>query len=183
MRIGDAKKLYTTQMDSLQNKRRELKQAYDEGMAQGGNFDRVELSRELSQVEEDYERNRLVMAQISAAEAGLRDMAAAKQQSDLTTKATDDMLKCLEIARRISTGGKVPPKDEKKLMDYNMELYMSAKSLALAIKQKEHKEYKSLWADEEGEGGAEMSVDDTVSGAEVAVEAPAVSEAENSVAE
>jgi len=45
-------------------------------------------------------------------------------------------------------GGIVPPTDEKKLMEYSMELYQAAKNIG-ALAKKEKEEYKSLWDDEE----------------------------------
>ena len=57
--------------------------------------------------------------------------------------------KILEIARRIARGDKVPPRDEKKLMEYSAELYQMAKSAAMLNAMKKHKKHKSLFEDEE----------------------------------
>lgn len=57
--------------------------------------------------------------------------------------------KMLEVARRIAKGDKVPPEDEKRLMEYNFKLYMTAKQSAIFAK--EHKKDESLWDDEENE--------------------------------
>ena len=61
----------------------------------------------------------------------------------------EDMAKCLEIARRISRGDRVPAQDEKRLMDFNMDIYKMAKEIAAINMDKEHKEWDSLWGDEE----------------------------------
>ena len=61
----------------------------------------------------------------------------------------EEMAKCLEIARRIANGDRVPAQDEKKLMDFNMEVYMAAKNMAAMNTDKKHKDYDSLWGDEE----------------------------------
>jgi len=63
--------------------------------------------------------------------------------------------KILEIARRIARGDKVPPRDEKKLMEYSAELYQMAKSAAMLNAMKKHKKYKSLFEDEDGKDMAE----------------------------
>ena len=65
----------------------------------------------------------------------------------------EDMLKCLEVARRISQGEKVPASDEKKLMDFNKDLYMAAKNMAFlrAAQEKKTKEHDSLWEEEQEE--------------------------------
>ena len=73
----------------------------------------------------------------------------AKQQRDAAQEYGEDMVKIMEVARRIAKGAKVPGTDEKKLMEYSMELYMSAKNLAMMNKQKKKEEYESLWEDEE----------------------------------
>lgn len=62
-------------------------------------------------------------------------------------EATINESKMLEVARRIAKGDRVPPEDEKKLMQYNFKLYMTAKQSAVFAK--EHKKDESLWKDEE----------------------------------
>ena len=41
----------------------------------------------------------------------------------------------MEVARRIMKGGIVPPTDEKKLMEYSMELYQAAKNIGALVKK------------------------------------------------
>ena len=56
----------------------------------------------------------------------------------------------MEVARRIMRGDKVPPYDEKKLMEYDWKLYSMAKRAAAMVEiQKKRKAHKSLWEDEE----------------------------------
>ncbi|GEM_PF-6579975 len=62
----------------------------------------------------------------------------------------DDTWKILEIARRISRGDKVPPNDEKKLMEANFKLYQVAKSASVLNYAKKHKKYKSMYEEEDG---------------------------------
>lgn len=64
-------------------------------------------------------------------------------------KGVADLAKIVEIARRIANGDKVPPKDEKKLMEYNPKLYQASKSAAMLNQNKKHKKYKSLFQEEE----------------------------------
>ncbi len=61
-----------------------------------------------------------------------------------------DLGKIMEIARRIARGDSVPPRDEKKLMEYSVELYQMAKSAAMLSRRKKHKKHKSLFDEEEG---------------------------------
>jgi len=72
-----------------------------------------------------------------------------RQQSDVMQEKSDDMAKIMEVARRIGKGAKVPASDEKKLMDYSMEVYLAAKNLAMLNERKKREKYKSLWEDED----------------------------------
>ena len=78
-----------------------------------------------------------------------RQLEAGREAADAAGKAAADQSKILEIARRISRGDKVPPKDEKKLMEYDFKLYQMAKMSAMLNERKKHKEHKSLFEDEE----------------------------------
>jgi hypothetical protein len=86
----------------------------------------------------------------------------------------------MEIARRISKGDKVPASDEQKLMEFNMEIYQMAKNMAVMNANKKHKEWDSLWDDEEDDkenpdpqevaDNTEMRIDAPVGDAAVAAE-------------
>ena len=79
-----------------------------------------------------------------------------KEQSEFSKKAAKsakDTAKILEIARRIASGAKVPKTDEQKLMEYNFQLYLSAKETAMLNQEKEKKEYDKLFEDEDKKNG------------------------------
>ena len=76
------------------------------------------------------------------------DMISAEQQGDAMEEYAQDLGKIIEVARRIMKGGVVPAKDEKKLMEYSMEMYQTAKNIGAMVKQREKEEYDSLWGDE-----------------------------------
>lgn len=62
----------------------------------------------------------------------------------------EDMAKALETARRIADGHIVPAVDEKKLMEYDFELYQVAKSAAMLHDMEEkRKKDKTLYGEEE----------------------------------
>lgn len=73
----------------------------------------------------------------------------AEQQGDAMAEQAKEMEKILLVARRIMHGDKVPPKDEKKLMEFDPDLYAMAKNAGAMAEMKKRKEYKSLWDDEE----------------------------------
>lgn len=73
----------------------------------------------------------------------------AEQQKDAIEEEVDRQAKAMEIARRISRGGQVPPQDEKLLMEYSADMYQMAKQAALLAK--EHEKYDTLVEEDSGE--------------------------------
>lgn len=123
MKIQDAKKAYAEQMDTLWTRKRDLSQAL-KNCQQGGapNVDRVEISRELSAVDAQYNEAQGVMESIIERETAIHNAEVAKQQGNALSKAAEEMGKMLEIYHRIASGGQVPPEDEQRLMEYSHEL-------------------------------------------------------------
>ena len=79
--------------------------------------------------------------------AATANMVSAEQQGDAMEEYAEDMGKIMEVARRIMKGGIVPASDEKKLMEFSMEMYQAAKNIGAMAKKKE--EYETLWEEEE----------------------------------
>lgn len=77
------------------------------------------------------------------------NMVSAEQQGEAMAEYAEDMGKIMEVARRIMKGGVVPAADEKKLMEFSMEMYQAAKNIGAMAKEKE--EYDTLWQEEEEE--------------------------------
>lgn len=73
---------------------------------------------------------------------------AARQQKEASEDMSEDMAKALLTARRIANGDSVPAIDEKKLLEYDEELYQMAKASAMLHQMEEHRKYKSLYEDE-----------------------------------
>ena len=117
--------------------------------------------------------------------AGIANMEASRQQADAAEEYYEDMGKIMEVARRIMKGGIVPPQDEKKLMEYSMELYQAAKNIGSVEQQKKREEYDSLW-EEKTENKVVEDPMETANNAAAPAGAPAVievSEVMKSVAE
>lgn len=109
----------------------------------------TELQEQIDLLTAQIEKNEKGLDDVINMEVGIANSEVAKQQGDAMEEAAADMAKCLEIARRISRGDKVPAQDEKKLMEFNMEIYQLAKNMAAMNMNRKHKEWKSLWEDEE----------------------------------
>lgn len=77
------------------------------------------------------------------------NMISAEQQGEAMEEYVEDLGKIMEVARRLMKGAIVPATDEKKLMEYSMELYQAAKNIGAMAKREKREEYDSLWEDEE----------------------------------
>lgn len=171
MKIAEARRAYATQLSVQRGQRAQLlkqKEKLEQEKANrlsvssetSGNGVSLELSDEYLQrftelqeridtLTDQIKKNEKSLDDVIEMEVGIANSEVAKQQGDAMEEATEDMAKCLEIARRISRGDKVPAQDEKKLMDFNMEIYQIAKNMAVMNMNKKHKEWESLWEDEE----------------------------------
>lgn len=109
------------------------------------------------------------------------------KDSKEAAKAFGEIAKMMEVARRISNGDKVPPSDEQKLMEFDSDLYQAAKAASILQEGKKHKEYDSIFEEEEdsqencqsleaddkgseaveGEGASETSLETESTGGEV----------------
>ncbi len=107
----------------------------------------LELS--IQAVNEKQDEYRAYMEKVTEQWAAVANMEVAKQQGEAMEEYAIDMGKIMEVARRLMKGAIVPATDEKKLMDYSMELYQAAKNMGALAKQREKEEYDSLWEDEE----------------------------------
>ena len=112
----------------------------------------LELS--IKAVEEQKSQYQEYMDKLTQQWNAVANMEVAKQQGEAMEEGMVDMGKIMEVARRIMKGGIVPPTDEKKLMEYSMELYQAAKNIGALVK-KEKEEYESLWEDDEEKTVAE----------------------------
>lgn len=75
----------------------------------------------------------------------------AKEAAKKAGEGMRDMAKILEIARRISNGDKVPASDEKKLMEFDSDLYQTAKAAAMLHANEKHKKQDALFEEEKTE--------------------------------
>lgn len=161
MKLMEAQRAYRAQRQELIDQRRELQnrqKALERKMnaTAGGQElyaeEAATLELSISTNREKFEENLEVLDRLAEQEAAVWNAEVCRQQADVMSDYAIDMAKIMEVARRISTGGKVPATDEQKLMDYSMELYMSAKNLAMLKELEEkRKKYDSLWEDEDGE--------------------------------
>lgn len=89
------------------------------------------------------------MDQIMEQWAATANMVSSEQQGDAMHDYVEDLGKIMEVARRLMKGGVVPPSDEKKLMEYSMEMYQAAKNIGNMYRERKREEYDSLWEEKE----------------------------------
>lgn len=190
MKIGEAQKAYREQLSLLRGQRsdyvkqreenRKKMEAAEKNSASAGvtlelstqYLEREkELQEKIEELSKQIKKDEKGLDALIEQEVGIINGEVSKQQADAWKKYAEDMAKCLEIARRLSRGDKVPLQDEKKLMDFDMEIYQMAKNMATLNMDKKHKEWDSLWAEDEEEKEYADPME-TAANAEAAVGAP-----------
>ena len=167
MKIAEARQLYSTQIKAYHEQHTALfkqKKELEEKMKNEENGsiiyanEAATLELSIKAVEEQKSQYQEYMDKLMQQWNAVANMEVAKQQGEAMEEGMVDMGKIMEVARRIMKGGIVPPTDEKKLMEYSMELYQAAKNIG-ALVRKEREEYDSLWEDDEEKAVAEDSAE------------------------
>ena len=158
MKIGEAKVVYRNQISAYQEQKAILakqKQALEEKMKYDPEAKKIfaeeaaTLELTIDALDKKQSEYQDYMSKLNAQWAGQVNALTAKQQSEAMEEYNQDLMKVMEVARRLMKGAIVPPQDEKKLMEYSMELYQAAKNIGALSKQKEKEEYDSLWDEKE----------------------------------
>ena len=158
MKIEDARVRYNVQIKTYYSKQKELyaqKQKLEEKIKTTENGAEVYkdesaiLELQYSAVDEKRQEYQDYMDKLMEQWRMISDKIASKQQSDAMADQAKEMNKIMLVARRIMHGDKVPAKDEKKLMEFDKDLYMMAKNAGMMARLEKRKKYDSLWEDEE----------------------------------
>lgn len=167
MKIAEARQIYSTQIKAYHEQHTALfkqKKELEEKMKSEENGsityanEAATLELNIKAVEEQKDKYQEYMDKLMQQWNAIANMEIAKQQGEAMEEGVADLGKIMEVARRIMNGGIVPSTDEKKLMEYSMELYQAAKNIG-ALAKKEKEEYESLWDDEEKKVPAEDPVE------------------------
>ena len=190
MTIGEARQVYSVKLKefhqqklSLARQKKALEQKANATPDGSSKFAKEAASLDLSYnaVSEKYNEYHNFMEQVTDMHTLLFNAEATKQQGEAMEEAAVDLAKIMEVARRIADGGIVPAKDEKKLMEYNMELYMSSKNIAMMKELEKREKYKSMWEDDE-EKPDNPDPNETANSAEVSFDAPELVDASDVIA-
>lgn len=158
MKISEARQLYNSQIKAyreqeivLSKQKQELEKkmnSMEDGKTVFANEAAV-LELTLEAVKEKQTEYKDYMSRLLEQWSATANMVSAEQQGDAMEEYVEDIGKIMEVARRLMKGAIVPASDEKKLMEYSMELYQAAKNIGAMEKQKDKEEYDSLWDDEQ----------------------------------
>ena len=177
MKIGEASRIYSARMNKLNDKRNELleqKKALEKGEIEMSDDEVASLKKALDRVDIQYEKASAFMDGFNMRKTLAQNGEASRQQSEAMAKQADEYIKCIEVARRIARGDKVPPKDEKKLLEFSTEMYQMAKNMGAMVKLNgKRKEHDSLWDDEDENSTNEMSPEEAVDNMECGMAMPA----------
>ena len=158
MKIEEARQLYNAQISSyreqqvaLSKQKEELEQKINttpDGKKIYANESAV-LELTIQAVDEKHDEYKAYMEKLMEQWAATANMVSVNQQGDAMEEYVEDLGKIMEVARRLMKGDIVPATDEKKLMEYSMEMYQAAKNIGSMVRKKEREEHDSLWDDDE----------------------------------
>jgi len=131
MKIVEARQLYSTQIKAyreqqvaLSKQKQELEEkmnSVSDGKSIYANEAAV-LELTIKAVDEKQAEYKDYMSQLMEQWSATANMVSAKQQGEAMADYVEDLGKLMEVARRIMKGAIVPAADEKKLIEYSMEL-------------------------------------------------------------
>lgn len=158
MKISEARQLYNSQIKSyreqqlvLSKQKKELEQKMNT-TPDGKNIYANEaaiLELTIQAVDEKQNEYKDYMEKLMEQWSATANMVSAEQQGEAAKDYVEDLGKIMEVARRLMKGDIVPATDEKKLMEFSMEMYQAAKNIGAMVREKEREEHDSLWDDDE----------------------------------
>lgn len=189
MKIGEAQSIYREQVQAyrkektavskqLESLRRRMEISPEAKEQCASEAATLELT--LDALDEKQKEYQDYLSQLTEQYCAYWNAAVAEQQADASADYAIELGKIMTVARRIMSGAIVPAADEKKLMEYNEEMYQMAKNVGAMVRRQKREKYDSLWGDEE-----EKEYDDpreAAENAEASSEGPAVVDAAATVA-
>lgn len=159
MKIGEAQQIYREQVQSYRKQKTVLSKQLEDvrtRMKYSAQDDRKAFASEAATLEltigaldekkSEYEE---YLEKLSGQYCAYWNAAVEEQQKDAAKEYAADMGKIMEVARRIMKGAVVPASDEKKLMEFSMDMYQMAKNIGAMAERQKREKYDSLWGDEE----------------------------------
>lgn len=160
MTVGEARKTYSVQLRNynvqkykLAKQKNELadkiKSTENGAAIYAGEAATLELTyNAVAQKQEEYQN---YMDQLMEQWNMKHDAVATKENVEAEKEGFEDLRKIMEVVRRMTKGDNVPQSDEKKVMEYDKDMYQMAKSAQMVarMRRKDREDHDSLWEDEE----------------------------------
>lgn len=160
MTVGEARKTYSVQLRNynvqkykLAKQKNELadkiKSTENGAVIYAGEAATLELTyNAVAQKQEEYQN---YMDQLMEQWNMKHDAVATKENVEAEKEGFEDLRKIMEVVRRMTKGDNVPQSDEKKVMEYDKDMYQMAKSAQMIarMRRKDREDHDSLWEDEE----------------------------------
>ena len=147
MKINEARKIYSSQLREYREQKNLLnkqKQELEQKSKTAGKEEQAVFAKEaavlelsINALDEKREEYQEYMNKLTEQWAAKANMIVAEQQGEAAKEYVEDLAKIMEVARRLMKGGIVPASDERKLMEYSMELYQAAKNIGALAKERE----------------------------------------------
>lgn len=158
MKIGEAQKIYREQVKAYQAEksaiskqlktiRSRMESSPDGQELYGSEAATLELT--LSALDEKQKEYQDYLSELADKYCAYWNATVADQQADAAKEWAEDMGKIIEVARRIMKGATVPASDEKRLMEFSMEMYQTAKSIGAMVQREKKEKYDTLWEEKE----------------------------------
>jgi hypothetical protein len=158
MKVGEARGIYSAQLKAYNQQKFQLAQQKNDlnekikttengAVVYADELSSLELT--YNAVAEKQDEYQTYMDQLMAKWTSKVNEISTKQNAEAEEEAFNELAKIITVARRLMHGDRVPASDEKKLMEYDSDLYQMAKNAQMMAQTRERKEYESLWGDEE----------------------------------
>ena len=151
MKIGEAQQIYADQVNAYRKQKTELsKQLREARTKMDHNFqsEAATLQLTLDALDEKESEYQKYLDQLAERYCAYWNAEVAEQQKEAGKESAAEMGKIMEVARRIMKGSIVPASDEKKLMEFSMDMYQMAKNIGAMVRQEKKEQYESLWGEE-----------------------------------
>lgn len=157
MKLAEALSIYREYRSVLVQQKRELSSELENAKAKeivtGNEYwseEAATLQLSLDETVRKFEENQEVLDRLTEQHCNAMNMESNRALADPENGLAAQMGKIMTTVARMCSGDIVPASDEKKVMEYDKDLYMRAKQaqIAMAKLKEKRKEYESLWDDD-----------------------------------
>ncbi len=160
MRLGEAIPKYQAYRNQLQEQKKNIYQNMKDAQEKAERSGEEEWSKKAAELElsykaaeEEFNKYESVLDRLKEQWVNIANAENDRALADPETGMAATVGKIMTTVARMCAGDKVPILDEKKLMEYDSNMYTKAKEAqaAMAAIKEKQKEYDSLWDGDEGE--------------------------------